>query len=527
MTRNARWYLGIVLALVAAITTSGCKESASTPPEPATPATISVESGDAASTITWASVPGATSYNLYWSTTAPVTKQSGQKIAGVVSPYRHSGLENGLRYYYVITAVHAQGESCECSQVSCVPKPPTPMAGPGNVAAVAGDQSVRILWSPVGRAESYSVYWAKVTGVVPGAAGVTAITGIKDLTYEHTGLVNGDRYYYVVTAVNIGGEGPPSQETSAVPAIPAPAAPTNLTVVAGDGTAEISWSPVDGAVSYNLYVGTAAGFPLDASTLLARLSGTSFTHAGLANGLEYRYVVTAVGPGGESCACAEVCCTPMPPAPSGSPATVRAVPGDASVRIMWSPVGRSDSYTIYWALSAGVVPGAAGVSAISGLTDLSYNHTGLLNGQAYNYVVVAVNLSGEGPASAEVSATPMPPAPALPTNLTAVSGDGTVELAWSAVPGATSYNVYWGNAPGVVPASATKEAGKVESRFQHTGLTNGSTYYYVVTGVGPGGEGLPSAEVSARPLPPPPSAPLGVSAVANKEAEPSPSSGST
>ena len=517
MTRNARWYVGIVLAFVTAITTAGCNES--TPPaEPATPATISVEASDASSTITWASVPGARSYNLYWSTTAPVTKQNGQKIAGVVSPYRHTGLENGLRYYYVITAVHDQGESCECSQVSCTPKPPTPMAGPGNVTAVAGDQSIRLLWSPVGRAESYSIHWAKVTGVVPGAAGVTAITGIKDLSYEHKGLVNGDRYYYVVTAVNIGGEGPASQETSAIPAIPAPAAPTNLTVAAGDGTAEISWSPVEGAVSYNLYVGTVAGFPLDASTLVARLSGTSFTHAALTNGLQYRYVVTAVGLGGESCRCAEVLCTPMPPAPSGTPAVVRAVAGDASVRILWSPVGRSDSYTIHWSLSAGVIPGAAGVKAIAGLKDLAYSHTGLVNGETYHYVVVAVNLSGEGPASAEVSATPLPPVPAPPTNVTAVSGDETIQLAWSAVPGATSYNVYWGNAPGVVPTSATKEAGNLESRFQHTGLTNGATYYYVVTAVGPGGEGLPSAEVSGRPLPPPPSAPLGVSAVANKEA---------
>lgn len=519
MTRNARWMSGMILGLAVAMGAVGCSSSSdAVVAEPASPTSISVESTDAASTITWASVPGATSYNLYWSNSEPVTKQNGQRIAGVVSPYRHTGLTNGLRYYYVVTAVHPQGESCECSQASCVPKPPTPGTAPGNVSAVAGDGSVRILWSPVGRAESYTVHWAKATGVVPGAAGVTAITGIKDLSFDHTGLVNGDRYYYVVTAVNLGGEGPASQEVSAVPALPPPAAPSNLVVVAGDATAEISWSPVDGAVAYNVYVGKTAGFPLDASTLLARLSGTSFTHGGLTNGEQYRYVVTAVGLGGESCPCAEATCTPMPPTPSGVSAVVRAVPGDTTVRVLWSPVGRADSYTLYWANSPGIVAGGPGVTAVRDLKVLAYDHTGLTNGVAYHYAVAAVNLSGEGPLSAEVSATPIAPAPSAPTGLVAVASDAAVELAWSAVPGATSYDVYWATSPGVQKATGTRVQALTQSRFNHAGLVNGTTYYYAVTATGPGGEGPLSAEVSARPLPPPPEAPLGVSAIANKEA---------
>ncbi|HET8725441.1 MAG TPA: hypothetical protein VFM53_14685 [Anaeromyxobacteraceae bacterium] len=510
---------GVVLGLVVAVCAAGCTSSSNdVVAEPASPTSIAVESADGASTITWASVPGATSYNLYWSTSEPVTKTNGQRIAGVVSPYRHTGLTNGLRYYYVVTAVHPQGESCECSQASCVPRPPTPGTAPGNVSAVAGDGSIRVLWSPVGRAESYSVHWAKAPGVIPGAAGVTAITGIKDLSFDHTGLVNGDRYYYVVTAVNLGGEGPASQEVSAVPALPPPAAPANLVVVAGDGSAELSWSPVDGATAYNVYAGKTEGFPLDATTLLARLSGTRFTHANLTNGEQYRYVVTAVGLGGESCPCAEATCTPMPPTPSGVPAVVRAVPGDGSVRVLWSPVGRADSYVLYWSNTAGIVAGGPGVTAVRDLKVLEYDHTGLTNGLAYHYAIAAVNLSGEGPLSAEVSATPIAPAPAAPTGLVAVASDAAVDLAWSAVPGATSYDVYWANSPGVQKATGTRLQGQAQSQFRHEGLVNGTTYYYVVTATGPGGEGPQSAEVSARPLPPPPEAPLGVSAIANKEA---------
>lgn len=518
MSRNARCCLAVMWGILVAAG-MGCSSSSSdTPSAPASPATISVESADAANTITWASVQGATSYNLYWSTTAPVTRQSGQKITGAVSPYRHTGLENGVRHYYVVTAVNAHGESIECSQVSCVPKAPAPTTAPANVKASAGDGSVRLLWSPVGRAASYSLYWAKVPGIVPGAAGVTAITGIQDLSYDHTGLTNGDTYYYVVTGVNSSGDGPASAEVSAKPAVPALPATANLVVLPGDGTVDLAWSAVAGATSYNVYAGSTSGFPLDASTLIARLSGTTFHHANLVNGREYRYVVTAVGLGGEGCACAEVACTPVPPAPGGAPAVVRAVAGDGSVRVLWTPVGRSDSYRLYWAKAPGVVPGAAGVTAISGITSLSYEHTGLTNGDTYHYVVTAVNLAGEGPASAEVSATPAPPLPAAPTNLVAVGGDATVDLAWSAVAGATSYDVYWATAPGVQTGTATRVRALTQNHFEHAGLTNGTTYYYVVTATGPSGEGPASAEASARPLPPPPTAPLGMSAIANKEA---------
>jgi hypothetical protein len=83
----------------------------------ATPASVSA-------TISWAPVAGATSYNLYWSTTSGVTRASGTRIAGVASPYTHSGLSNGTTYYYVVTAVNANGESAASAQASATPAAP-------------------------------------------------------------------------------------------------------------------------------------------------------------------------------------------------------------------------------------------------------------------------------------------------------------------------------------------------------------------------------------------------------------------
>jgi hypothetical protein len=71
--------------------------------------------------ISWNAVSGATSYNIYWSTTSGVTKTSGTKITGATSPYSHTGLTNGTTYYYIVTAVNSSGESVASVQVSATP----------------------------------------------------------------------------------------------------------------------------------------------------------------------------------------------------------------------------------------------------------------------------------------------------------------------------------------------------------------------------------------------------------------------
>jgi hypothetical protein len=61
--------------------------------------------------VTWPLVSGATSYNLYWGTTFPVTSGNSTKVTGVTSPYTLTGLTNGTAYYFAATAQNALGES--------------------------------------------------------------------------------------------------------------------------------------------------------------------------------------------------------------------------------------------------------------------------------------------------------------------------------------------------------------------------------------------------------------------------------
>jgi hypothetical protein len=87
----------------------------------AAPTGVMATPGNGQATIAWTTVSGATSYNIYWSTTPGVTTTNGNKITGATSPYVHIGLINGTAYYYVISAVDGNGESTPSSQVSALP----------------------------------------------------------------------------------------------------------------------------------------------------------------------------------------------------------------------------------------------------------------------------------------------------------------------------------------------------------------------------------------------------------------------
>src|SRR5207245_10221200 len=87
-----------------------------------------------------------------------------------------------------------------------------------------------------------------------------------------------------------------------------------------------------------------------------------------------------------------------------------------------------------------------------------------------------------------------PPAP--PTNVTATAGNAQVTLGWSASSGATGYNVKRSTVSG---GPYTTVNSPTTTGYTDSGLTNGTTYYYVVTAVNAGGESANSSQVSATP----------------------------
>jgi hypothetical protein len=87
-----------------------------------------------------------------------------------------------------------------------------------------------------------------------------------------------------------------------------------------------------------------------------------------------------------------------------------------------------------------------------------------------------------------------------PPNISdALAGDRQVLLLWQGVAFATGYNLKRAAVSGGPYTTITN--GLAGASFVDSGLSNGSTYYYILNATNQIGESLSSAEVSATPIP--------------------------
>lgn len=136
-----------------------------------------------------------------------------------------------------------------------------------------------------------------------------------------------------------------------------------------------------------------------------------------------------------------------------------------------------------------------------GSVGIMESHIFLVNGD----YTVAVRVTDEDGSTAiatlRVYVEPAAPQPVQTIfNLTARAKDRKIDLAWSRVLGVSTYNIYRSTTKGG-PYTLLK-SGHVTTycAYADFGLTNGLTYYYVVTSVANGLESLYSNEASAKPM---------------------------
>ena len=98
------------------------------------------------------------------------------------------------------------------------------------------------------------------------------------------------------------------------------------------------------------------------------------------------------------------------------------------------------------------------------------------------------------------SSTAVTPAPPAPVGLLAVGGAGQIALTWTAVSGATSYNILRGDTAGAEVALATSTS----ASSTDAGLGAGKTYFYAVQAKNSAGTSAKSNEASATTMPAPP-----------------------
>lgn len=167
--------------------------------------------------LSWNAVDGAEFYVVRRSTTpgGPYVTLSDNLVATV---FDDDSVQVGTTYYYVVVAHGVAGDSDPSNEASATIFQQAPDA-PTNLVAAADTDSIVLTWDAVAGATSYNVKRAEVSG-----GPYTTIAVVAEETYDDTSVSPGVEYFYVVSAVNSGGEGDNSNEDSAMvqePQVPA------------------------------------------------------------------------------------------------------------------------------------------------------------------------------------------------------------------------------------------------------------------------------------------------------------------
>jgi fibronectin type 3 domain-containing protein len=455
--------------------------------------------------LTWPASAGATSYSVGRSVTPGTGYTSAPTITTCTATcsYEDINVSSGTTYYYVVTASNGKCSSLNSVEVSAAPNC-TPTAAPTNLTVKANNGSVALTWDVTAGAVSYRIERSLISG-----SGYNTVFTSSTPSFTDATVINRTTYYYVVEAYNGTCLSADSLEVSALPACSPPSVPAKPTATAGDGQVTLSWpASTGGASSYQVLRGTISGGPY---TLASSPTGTGFTDTGLTDGTTYYYVVKSNNGSCQSAASSEASAKPVCTPPS-APTNLLATPGDTKVTLSWTApaTGTVKSYTVTRTTS-----GADAHTDIPVPAATTYSDSSLVNGTTYYYVVSASNGSCLSATSLPVSATPIQAcALTAPTSVVAAPGNQQVTITWPvADAGSLTYVVSRGTAAGgpygtVVPNP--NPAGTID-----TAVSNGATYFYVVT-ISNGTCTSPnSTEVSAKPACTPPLAPTGVTAVSD------------
>ena len=203
------------------------------------------------------------------------------------------------------------------------------------------------------------------------------------------------------------------------------------------------------------------------------------------------------------------------PLPHPIPTTIRGIAGDGSVTIKFDQNLTQIPRTvlqIYYDTRP-IVIDSNGVSTSPSIDNILMTSSeqlvsGLDNGNTYRFVMIIKNETGYA-VSNTISAVPTASsvAPVRAVNIsTPIPGDQKVTLNWSPVTNASGYIVYYDTSSSVDNKSPSRDVSG--NSVEITGLTNNTTYYFIVYPYNSIGTGTAiSNKVSAVPLPGPPAIP--------------------
>jgi fibronectin type 3 domain-containing protein len=472
------------------------------------PDNVTVIPDDGKATISWTVANAATTYTVKRSLTSggPYTTVSGG--SGLTSmTFIDSGLTNGVTYYYVVTSSNSLGESVNSAEVAATPSylrlqlkfdetsdtVALDSSGRGSNATTVNNPAwiTGKLNNALSFSQASSQYATLPSGIVNDLTTATLMTWVyvnTQSTWQRifdfgTGTANNmclTTQYDGTGRLRFGIRTPSVSEEQINSSVALPAgtwAHVAVVLNGGTGTLYINGTQVGQNTAMTLKPSSLG------NTTLNYLGKSQWNDPYLNGALDdfriYSRAMTASEIG-------------LFAVPLASPQNVTSTSGAQEVSLAWSAVANATGYTV----KVSSLSGGPYTTVASGLTSLVYTHTGFLPGETRYYVVNAVNVTGDGPDSSEISATTLAQPP-VPLNLVAAADSTSVSLTWSASVSATGYTVRRSTvSSGPYDLVAT---GITATGYTDTGLNNGQTYYYIVSAYSTQGESDDSAPASATP----------------------------
>lgn len=164
---------------------------------------------------------------------------------------------------------------------------------PGALTATAGSAppGINLNWSAVSGATAYNIYRATLSG---GPYTLISTAAAPATTYFDAAVLGGVWYYYVVRAVNVCASVNSPEASATLPTICTTGAPLSLVARMNifNHLIKLTWTPVAGVTSYNVYRATVSGGPY---ALIGSVPApqTTYDDVTVLNDVRYYYVIRA------------------------------------------------------------------------------------------------------------------------------------------------------------------------------------------------------------------------------------------
>ncbi len=481
------------------------------PKPPARPTGLAAAAGDESVILSWDAAPDVTlvpitgyEYRVNHNDTSTGnlsgwgawTAVSGSD--STTTSHSLTGLANGAEYRFKIRAVNLGSGSKPAPAaapwyVSATPRidPPDP---PGGVQATENNGSVTITWTnPNDDSINGYQYQQKQQGGAWGAQTQIGGSGAGTTSHQIGQLPGGTTYQFNLQALNAGGASRGTQVSVHVPAtLPGP---ETVTITSrGTGTLTATWTAVPGAWMY--FVSSSnSGDSWKNFTPEDSLTGTSITLNNRNDSLNYTVLVWASTDYGHTLR-VESAPAGTSTSPPITPQSVSLSRSGTTLTATWPAVVGAANYNVDLSSDGG----STWVGQATALTTTTWTKSSIDATKSYAVRVQSKNSTGTSGWTESSVSTPAPPAPASVTLGTRTSN--TLNVSWSAVSNATSYNVRTSTDSGVTWGSASSETGTTKAL-----TVNGSSDYVVgvqaVNSAGTSGWTV-SAISYAIPLPPAP-----------------------